>query len=477
MPEVGKPRVLLSRIAGVAAGLVLVVAASDLAAAQTINRIPGTEPGQEVTPLAPPPPIQAITPPPAEHFFGNWGGMQPSLEAQGINIQLDAITEFAGNISGGVKQGSTFSSQIGLQADVNWEILAGLTGLSTHVIAVERSGSSDSKLFGDNLLPVQEIYGSGGDVAVHLVSAYAQETLFNHGLDVAMGRMNVEADFATSSLYCNFLNNGLCGDPKALPGGDIGHSAYPDAVWAARIRVRPTPEYYIETGVYQVNQGLYGDANFRTGFKLDDSQTSGVYLPVQAGWLPVFGEQKLPGHYKLGFGYDTSGGYQDFGNVLASAPVPGFSKLTRTGNLQFWALADQMLFRQGPGPMAGLIALAGYVHNDSNNTAYARQYFAGLLDQGFWPTRMKDTIGVLFTYAKVSGRLASVQEIEQGLGLPYSNGATGIQSHEMVFEANYAIHVMTGVTFQPDVQYVMRPDAQTNIGNAVVLGFRAHLSF
>jgi porin len=459
------------------AGLALAVAACTVATAQTINRAPGTEPGQEIAPLTAPTPTQAITPPPAEHFFGTWGGVQPTLETQGIDIQLDAITEFAGNLSGGVKQGSTFASQIGLQADANWERLAGITGLSTHIIVVERSGSSDSQLFGDNLLPVQEIYGSGGDVAIHLVSAYAQETLFHHGLDVALGRMNVEADFGTSALYCNFLNNALCGDPKALPGGDIGHSAYPDAVWAARIRVRPTPAFYIETGLYQVNQGLYGDANFRTGFKLDNSQTSGVYLPVQIGWLPAFGDQKLPGHYKLGFGYDMSGGYQDFRNVLATEQVPGYSKLTRTGNTQYWALADQMLFRQGPGPMDGLIALGGYVRNDPNNTAYAQQYFLALLDKGFWQARMQDTVGVLATYATVSRRLAAIQRIEQSLGLPYSNGATGVQTHEMVLEANYAIHLMRGLTFQPDFQYVLRPNAETNIHDAVVLGFRAHLSF
>ena len=62
--------------------------------------------------------------------------------------------------------------------------------------------------------------------------AYAQEKLYGGLLDIAEGRMNVENDFANSPLYCSFMNNGLCGDPKALPGGDIGHSAYPDAVWA-----------------------------------------------------------------------------------------------------------------------------------------------------------------------------------------------------------------------------------------------------
>src|SRR5271154_6018265 len=138
-------------------------------------------------------------------------------------------------------------------------------GLSTHIIIVNRSGSNDSTLFGDNLLPVQEIYGSGGNVVAHFVSAYPQQRWFDGSLDIAVGRMNVENDFASSPLYCNFMNNALCGDPKALPGGDIGHSAFPDAVWAARVRVRPTPEIYVETGVYEVNQGLYSDAYYRSG--------------------------------------------------------------------------------------------------------------------------------------------------------------------------------------------------------------------
>ena len=74
-----------------------------------------------------------------------------------------------------------------------------------------------------------------------------KKSLFGRRIDIAAGWMNVENDFASSPLYCNFMNNALCGDPKALPGGDIGHSAYPDAVWGGRIRVRPTPDTYVVT--------------------------------------------------------------------------------------------------------------------------------------------------------------------------------------------------------------------------------------
>ena len=423
------------------------------------------------------PKTQAVDAPPQDRLFGDWDGLLTRLAPQGIQLRAFALTEFAGNVSGGTRQGATFANQIGTGLDVNWERLAGVTGLSTHVIIVNRSGSSDSRQFGDNLLPVQEIYGSGGDVALHLVSAFAEETLYDGRLDFEIGRMNVEDNYGSSPLYCEYMNNALCGDPKALPGGDIGHSAYPDAVWAARLKVKPTDDSYAEIGVYEVNQGLYSYANFRSGFKFDSSQDSGVYIPVEVAWTPKLGTDAMPGHYKLGFGYDTSDTYKSFSNALATAGVPGYTRNTHSGNTQFWALADQMLVRTGTGDADGIVALAGYIRNDPNNTNYADQYFAGVIDRGFWSARPDDSINVLFTYVTVSDRLAKVEAIQQSLGLPLSGGATGVQSHEMLLELDYHLKLFQGVNFMPDFQYVIRPNGQTNIEDATVFGFRAYVEF
>jgi porin len=192
--------------------------------------------------------------PPVEHLLGDLGSIRTNLEGHGVYLLLKATTEFAGNLSGGVKRGSTFANQVGLEADVDWHRFADLVGLSTHVIVVNRSGRSDSHLFGDDFLAVQEIYGIGRNVAIHLVSANAEESLFGRRLDVAAGRMNVENDFGSSPLYCQFMNNALCGAPKALPGGDIGHSAFPDAIWAGRVRIRRTPV------MFQARDELVGEA-------------------------------------------------------------------------------------------------------------------------------------------------------------------------------------------------------------------------
>jgi porin len=424
-----------------------------------------------------PAPTQALNTPPVDHLFGDWGGLQTKLLAHGVNLQVNAVSELAGNVSGGTRQGATFANQVGIDLDINWERMAGIVGFSTHGVLVNRSGSSDSTLFGDRLLPVQEIYGSGGDVGVHFVSLYGQETLLNGRLDLAAGRMNVETAFASSPLYCSYMNNDLCGDPKALPGGDIGHSAYPDAVWAARLRLKPSPQLVLKVGVYEVNQGLYTDEDYRTGFKFNTFKDSGVYVPVEAAWTPTFGSDRLPGHYKLGAGYDTSPGHQDFGNGLAAEGAPGFTAKVRSGATQVWALADQMLVRNGKGGANGLIALGGYIHNDSYDTAYARQYFAGFIDAGFWAKRPKDSIAVLMTYVEISPRLGQVQTAEEALDLPISNSATGRQTHEAVFEANYKARICQGVSLQPDFQYVFRPNAQANIPDAAVFGARASVDF
>ncbi len=83
-------------------------------------------------------------------------------------------------------------------------------------------------------------------------------------IDLAAGRMNVENDFASSPLYCNYMNNVLCGDPKAAGSGLSPQRHYPDGVWGGRDARAPDLGYLCRGGVYEVSQGLYGD-DFRTG--------------------------------------------------------------------------------------------------------------------------------------------------------------------------------------------------------------------
>jgi porin len=42
-------------------------------------------------------------------------------------------------------------------------------------------------------------------------------------------------------------------------------------------------------------------------------------------------------------------------------------------------------------------------------------------------------------------------------------------------ESDYQIHLFRGVTFAPDFQYYIRPNAQSNVPDAALIGFKTHI--
>lgn len=406
-----------------------------------------------------------------------------ALAKYGTAILLDNVNEFSAAVSG-AHTGSANAGQYGLEWDQDWDVLAGIHGFQTHAVAVGRYGIPASRMFGDNLNPSQEIYGAGGNVAVHLVYFYAEETAAHGHFNIAVGRIPVLNDFSSSPLYCNFQNNAICGNPKAS-SDNTASSSYPDSSWALRLRVRPISQVYIQSGIFFTEDNIYDATNgYRSGFHLNSAHINGEYFPVEIGYEPKFGADKLPGHYKIGFGYDNDNHADNYYDVNGSAYAQsGLAARQRKGHTQEWALADQMLVRQGPGATDGIIGLAGYYHNDPNSSVRADQFFAAGLDRDFWKARPFDTIGVMFSYTSVGGSIGKTEALQQELGLPitgnghefYNDSTPGVQTHTINLEVNYAIHVFRGVTFAPDFQYFFRPNAQKNLPDAALIGFKSHI--
>jgi porin len=82
---------------GVVAAL---VAVPSLTQAQAINSGVGIGPSLQVAQ----PSAETNVAPTVEHLFGDVGGVRTKLEDHSIYLLLDATTEFASNVSGGVKR-------------------------------------------------------------------------------------------------------------------------------------------------------------------------------------------------------------------------------------------------------------------------------------------------------------------------------------------------------------------------------------
>ena len=482
------------RLFAAVSGLAIASCASIPALAQTLNSGQGASSSEQVAIPLPPSAAESDEPPlpTPEALFPNMFGSRIWLTDHGIAVLFDTVDEFSGNISGGggpapsgrvsTGGGSSLDGQTALETDINWEKLAGITGFSTNTIIVARYGGLPaSELVGDTLNPSQEIYGAGGNVVAHLVQAFGQETLAGGRVIVDAGRIPLDDFFMSSPLYCQYESNSLCGNPKNFVD-NFSHSSYPDSNWAARVFVAPVRNTYVQAGIYFSQTNIYNySENFRSGFNFDTSYISGEAFPLEIGWTPKLGDDGLPGHYKIGFVYDNNPHADNyFSPNGAPLAANGLGPIIRKGSTSAYVLVDQMILRNGSGPSSGVTLLAGYSHNDPETSERADQFFLGAQDFGFWNARPYDGINGLMSYQTVSGLIGKSQAIEMNERLPptlTNDGASGIQTWAMTFELNYAIHVMRGVTFAPDFQYLIRPNAQSNLPDAAFLGFKTHVEF
>ena len=446
------------------------LAAASAGAQQTNTGVGITQSQQQVQPLVPVPP-----PPAPAHLLGNWGGVRTYLGDLGVDLHLDYTTETAWNISGGRRRGADYAQQIGLQTDIDWQKLAGIPGLSTHTIFVNRAGRNASADFiGDPVIQAQEIYGAGFAMAVKLVYFYAQQKLWNDRVDLAAGRLAVGADFAASPLYCNFMTLTICGHPRALTSNQ-GFTDWPTASWGGRIRVHPTTTTYAMAGLYESKPFPPGG---RSGWDWSTHHSTGETFPAEVAWQPVFGANRLLGHYKLGVAYDNSS-FSDYFYDAAGQPLvtSGAAGRRHHGRTSVWATADQMLLRNGPGQDDGLILMGAYAHNSPDTSVFEHFAWIGLLNRGFWAARPQDQIGVGITYYKVGRNLAARERLQESLGASFTDGEYGVQSDAFVLEANYNIPVYRGVNVQPEIEYFIRPGGQKAVHNALVLGLKTHVLF
>ncbi|MFS3136886.1 carbohydrate porin [Gluconacetobacter sacchari] len=453
--------------------------------AQVLDNDIGSAPSIRVsTPLPAAAPLTTSVPPfsQPEALFPNPFGLTKYLRDRGVNFLFDNTNEFAGALTQptpgfrNYRQGASNAGQYANELDINWEKLAGLTGFATHVITVGRYGTTANRMFGDWLDHASEDYGGGGNVAVHLVLAYGEETLLGGRVAIAAGRIPLASDFAASPLFCNFMNGSMCGRPKGITDSNY-MPGYPASTWGFRVRGRPTRSTYIQTGVYPMENGIYAVAQHRTGFKFNGANILGYTIPVETGWEPVFAHGTLPGHYKVGAAaLDEPMPDNLFDSDGRPYALSGRAPRMHSAGWESWVMFDQRIHHpKGGGKDAGITILTGITYNDPHTSLRNYVGYLAFLDRGFWPSRPFDTIGAAFTYTKIDRGVSLTDGYLMDVGKSLPNHATGIQGHAEVLEVNYAIHVCRGVVFQPVFEYYFNPNAQSNLRNAALLGFKSHI--
>ena len=405
---------------------------------------------------------------------GDWWGTRNWMDKDtGIEFSGTYTTDLAGNPVGGMEQGFTYTDNIAFGAKLDLEKLVGWHGATFTIAATDRNGTSLSQNYIGNQFTVQQIFGGQ---TIILTGLHLTQRLLDDKMEIKVGRFSAGDDFASSPLYWLYMNNGIDGNPQALPV-NASFSAYPWASWAARVRFEPSPDWNAMFGLYQVSNKTFN--RYLHGVNFSFEPTDGVMFLGQVGWTPEFFRRPvkrvetereeneelseaeenmhgLPGHYWFGAYYSTWE-YAQFGSTQSAANAYGF----------YWH-ADQKVYEEAPGSDQGLTLWTAFVLSPQENIAKIPfQWNCGVAYQGMVPQRNEDIAMFGLAYGSFSDDYGNAGNAYNGEPVSY----------EMALEWGYRIQFNRFLYAQPNIQYIVQPGGTGSIPNAFVLGLQIGVTF
>jgi len=264
-----------------------------------------------------------------------------------------------------------------------------------------------------------------------------------------------------------FVQNGFDGNPVGIFFNAPGMTAYPNATWGARVKVRPTARTYVMGGVYNGDPSIRANTHHGLDFSLDGPLFAIAEVGYQRNGLP--GDTGLLGNYKAGFWYDNSR-FPDF-TTAGRGQAPHMTR----GSWGFYGLFDQVLVRFGePGSNRGFGVTGSLIIAPDQSISQMPYFFtAGFLVRGVLPSRPTDVGGFGIVYGHFSNDLQDAQRRAKQF-----DPTVGVQRYEMALEWTYRLRFFRDAFFfQPDLQYIIRPGGTGQHANAVVIGFQSGFNF
>ncbi len=383
----------------------------------------------------------------AANVTGSWGGLRDRLVLDGVSVGAAYFAQPAANVAGGLDEGTSWRGDLGvggyldLERLINWK-----GGFFTASFSYKDGSDSLTPRYVGNQFPVQ-LPSFDDDGATRLVHLAFGQQLFDNNAELVGGRIIAGEDFATLRLACTSVNQAVCGNPIA-GAQSISFPSYPSATWGARLKVKPGQDWYAQAGAYLVYPN-FRDADDH-GLEFGAPAGHGILALGEFGYLAGShsGGEGLPGKYKIG-GYHDGEDLTDFS-----------TSMTEDGTWGVYVMGEQMLYAEDDSFNEGLSAFLAlsYAPPDVNRITFMAA--GGLSYKGLIEGRPDDALSLIGAYGDFSSDLSDSQ-VAAGL----SN-----QTGEGLLEINYRAQLAPWIFVEPDAQWIINPNGQSNIDDALVLG-------
>lgn len=382
-------------------------------------------------------------------LVGSLVAMAPTFAStvtEGVDAALLYTGDFWRNQDGGLQTGNAYLDNVDLTLQLNADKLWGWMGATLYGSALYNNGATfSSSHVGD----AQVVTNIETMRALRLFELWYEQQFSDWALTSRVGLYDLNSEFYATESSALFLNaaHGIGTDFSQT--GETGPSIFPLTSLALRLQQDLSPVLSWRAAIMDA---VPGDPDHPT--------RTVVKLRGQEGLLAVGELDFHPGTYRLGFGgwryskrqerLDGDGGAISWGSY-------GLAEMALDGGALDETAADAAAVR-------GFIR-AGIAEDSVNR--FSNFVGMGLTFSGALWHQPEHRLGVALARAR-NGSPYRTLAIDAG---------SPVDTSEMDIEVTYRFPVGDRVVLQPDLQYVMHPDTDPGLDNALVVGIRGELSF
>lgn len=367
-----------------------------------------------------------------------------------------------GNLRGGVKRASTYVGNLHLRSLLDLDRGLGWSDTHAFIDALWIHGGQPDALVGDAM---------GVNNLSAPPNAQIEELWLEHnfrGADVSLlaGLYDVNSEFDRLQSAGLFLNSSFGIGPAFSQSGIDGPSIFPRTAPGLRLAYKPAANVVLRVAAMD-GVPLIRDHDRLAAFERDDGRLYVAELALlerpgarasadarfrigRNAMLPMYA-----GKFAIGAWHYTT----TFDRLL-----PEGGRSTQHGATGYYAVADRTVLHDPHDDDRSLSLFAQFGAGDPDVARFGHYVGAGAVLAGPFASRSQDELGLAVAVAR-NGRPWRKQQA------PQPTTAT-----ERVIELSYLAQANHWLAIQPDLQYVVHPDTDPSVSNALVFTLRFELS-
>jgi porin len=367
------------------------------------------------------------------------------------------------NLHGGARTGTTYVGNLHLKLTVQGDAL-GMPGTTAFIDVLSIHGGHPSRFAGD----AQGVSNLEGPDGVQVEELWVQHNFKSGSASLLAGIYDLNSEFYRLQSAALFLNSAFGIGPEFAQSGVDGPSIFPRTSAGMRFALKPTANSVVRAAVLDgvpVARPDGSHAAFRGGDGLLTVVELAVLSREDTGRDRPAGMRDRIGRFSSLTPYDDkiaigawrySGKYPDISDLDAQG-----QPVLRRGQSGAYVVGERLLI--GQDRSAGK-RLAGFVQvgaADQRSDRFGSYVGTGIAGSGWGLMKDSDQFGVSIAHARN--------------GTHYLRA--GVERAETAFELTYLTQLSKYLTVQPDVQYVVHPNTDPTISNALVLQVRFEIAF